>query len=721
MKTNNIIVIILMCLTNYCFSQCQSSGSLFLETYSTSASWFSDNNGISGCGTTNNGTMSVNNASNGVLQFSSVKGGRQNRMFRAIPSLSNQNWTSDFEFKLNLSSPTGCNSSSSPTHMLAGYTASSLPLYLSPCSGGSSCTPCSSYPQSGIDGIWVNLEFSTFLWGFRPYSRDGANTPLTSSGMILCPNNYSGTIYIRLQRISPTKGLLTVCSDNLFTAHFPGSPLCFPIESTVNGLNILQHGVMPQSTCSSVLNAEIDNLKISNALECGMTLTPDFLAPSFICDGSSITVDGTATTGSLMQETDYNWEITQYDYLGNPTGNTWNHSYSGQVGVYTFPSVASGGPSFLTCKKMYYKIKLTVWNCGTLPVSIIKTMTIRCKTPILISASETYLCENTSAILTAEGAQTYVWQPGNLTTNPINVSPNNTTTYTVTGTDLYGCTNTSTITINLFNIPITTGPPYSSGGNCEKPEWRVNRTPSNDYTNIPYSSRPIARGVGDDVYLNPWGSTSYMLSYSNFFDPSSGYSCQAPVGDGGYDYEFQFYLPVLFTNSNLNISYAAADNNMSLSLNGNPTGLTFPSFPGQYVNLTVNSGFVQGINTLVVHVDNSASITGFALVGDFTGCESDISGKQSTSSNFSSSNKSLEISILPNPNSGDFIFSIQSSINANPNLYIMDLFGRILHTEPVCIKEGLTQIPISKQNLPVGVYFVKVDGINEFEKMIIVK
>ncbi len=65
--------------------------------------------------------------------------------------------------------------------------------------------------------------------------------------------------------------------------------------------------------------------------------------------------------------------------------------------------------------------------------------------------------EGQSTVLTASGGASYVWGPStnlSVTTGTnVTASPTETTTYTVTGTDVYGCSNTSSITINVTEIP----------------------------------------------------------------------------------------------------------------------------------------------------------------------------------------------------------------------------------------------------------------------------
>ncbi|MBK8683817.1 MAG: hypothetical protein IPN26_01905 [Bacteroidetes bacterium] len=65
--------------------------------------------------------------------------------------------------------------------------------------------------------------------------------------------------------------------------------------------------------------------------------------------------------------------------------------------------------------------------------------------------SNATICVGSSTTITGTGALTYVWQPGSLSGTSITVSPASTTTYTVTGTNANGCTNTSTRLVTVNN------------------------------------------------------------------------------------------------------------------------------------------------------------------------------------------------------------------------------------------------------------------------------
>lgn len=82
------------------------------------------------------------------------------------------------------------------------------------------------------------------------------------------------------------------------------------------------------------------------------------------------------------------------------------------------------------------------------------TITITMNTPPVITTSPTVstVCLGSSATITANGAQSYVWNNG-ITTAAMTASPTVTTTYTVTGTGSNGCTATATKTMNVNNLP----------------------------------------------------------------------------------------------------------------------------------------------------------------------------------------------------------------------------------------------------------------------------
>jgi hypothetical protein len=98
------------------------------------------------------------------------------------------------------------------------------------------------------------------------------------------------------------------------------------------------------------------------------------------------------------------------------------------------------------------------------------------------SASETSICRGDAVTLSATGANTYTWQPGNLGGSPVNDNPFVTTTYTVNGTDINGCIGTQTL---MIQVNICTG---MMENGSEAVMFSVFPNPTSDYVSLFYPS-----------------------------------------------------------------------------------------------------------------------------------------------------------------------------------------------------------------------------------------
>ncbi|MBC7552730.1 MAG: gliding motility-associated C-terminal domain-containing protein [Taibaiella sp.] len=77
--------------------------------------------------------------------------------------------------------------------------------------------------------------------------------------------------------------------------------------------------------------------------------------------------------------------------------------------------------------------------------------------PVLTMPNVT-MCSGTSSILTVSGANTYIWSPATTLSssagNSVIATPTDTITYNITGTDIYGCVNTTSVTVNVNPVPM---------------------------------------------------------------------------------------------------------------------------------------------------------------------------------------------------------------------------------------------------------------------------
>jgi hypothetical protein len=79
--------------------------------------------------------------------------------------------------------------------------------------------------------------------------------------------------------------------------------------------------------------------------------------------------------------------------------------------------------------------------------------------PVVTVADPMPICAGQSVVLTASGADTYVWSPStglsSTTGNVVTASPLSSTTYTVTGTAANGCSGTDDVTVVVNPTPNT--------------------------------------------------------------------------------------------------------------------------------------------------------------------------------------------------------------------------------------------------------------------------
>jgi hypothetical protein len=97
-----------------------------------------------------------------------------------------------------------------------------------------------------------------------------------------------------------------------------------------------------------------------------------------------------------------------------------------------------------------YTVTVTAAGC---PSTATTTIVINPAITVNATASINPTCAGAPTVLTATGANTYNWMPGNLTGSSVTVNPLTTTTYTVTGSEVTGCTATTVITINVTALP----------------------------------------------------------------------------------------------------------------------------------------------------------------------------------------------------------------------------------------------------------------------------
>lgn len=130
--------------------------------------------------------------------------------------------------------------------------------------------------------------------------------------------------------------------------------------------------------------------------------------------------------------------------------------------------------------------------------------------PLSVTQSTTSVCSGNSITLAASGAASYSWAPITSLQATVVTSPTTTTTYSVTGTVLGGCTYTATATVTLNPSPVVNIVSSSSVICTGQPATLI----ASGATNYTFNPGGI---TGNPVAVSPTTTTTYVVSGTNSF------------------------------------------------------------------------------------------------------------------------------------------------------------------------------------------------------------
>ncbi len=215
------------------------------------------------------------------------------------------------------------------------------------------------------------------------------------------------------------------------------------------------------------------------------TLTLNAL-PVVTASASSYSVcSGGASTLTVVGASTYTWSPATY--LSATTGSSVTANPTATT-TYTATGTNAAGCT------------------ATSSVTITATSTFS----VSISASTATTCSGGQATLTASGGNTYSWSgPSSYsaTGNPVVVTPSATGTYTVTGTDINGCTATATQTITVGGGPTVTV--SSNVTICYGSSTTLTASGATTYAWTP--STTLSASTGTSVTATPTTTTTYTV------------------------------------------------------------------------------------------------------------------------------------------------------------------------------------------------------------------
>lgn len=258
---------------------------------------------------------------------------------------------------------------------------------------------------------------------------------------------------------------------------------------------------------------------------------------SGICTGqnASLTANGAATyswsTGSTSQSivttpaVNTTYTVTGVSPLGCSTTTTQLVTVQASLAIsVTGPSVVCNGQ---TANLSGLGGVTYTWNTGATTATIAPTITTTttfsiigasgtCSNtavytvavnanPTLAVTGNTAICNGNSTTLTASGATNYTWTSG-ANTAVAALSPTANTTYSVTGSFTTGCSNTRTIAVTVYSLPVIA----ITGSNviCAGDTTVLNATGATSYTWSTLAN-------SNTLSVNPPSTTSYTAAGTN--------------------------------------------------------------------------------------------------------------------------------------------------------------------------------------------------------------
>ena len=481
-------------------------------------------------------------------------------------------------------------------------------------------------------------------------------------------------------------------------------------------------------TAAAGLNGYKYRCVISNA--CGSITTNSCLltipnlsgvaTPSVICAGASATLsvkDGvnfvwntgaTSSAITVSPATTTTYSVTGTTLAGctstlyitvtvNPSPNvTISASPSAEICAGASTTLTASGASTYRWNTGATSASITVSPESTTTYTVTGTNSIGCSKTASITvtvdplpnvtadASPAAICTGATSTLTASGASTYQWNTGE-TSASITVSPGETTTYTVTGTNSSGCSQTTSVTVSVNPSPTSVTAYASPETLCAGASSTLTASGADAY----YWS---TGETGASIVVNPIEQTTYAVSGFN----GSGCSAIATV---------TVYVnpsPVVTVSalpssicpgSSSTLTADGADAYFWSTGESGPSIVVTPTEPTTYT--------VSGFNGI-----GCSSFAGITVEVDSGNCTtmSSAQARAKTAGDFEQQNSNEDtgtITLYPNPSKG---ISFVKNAPADAVLEVYNEFGERVGNG--IMEGGSAEVNLSQQGK--GVYLVRI-------------
>ncbi len=281
-------------------------------------------------------------------------------------------------------------------------------------------TPASASVCPGSSVTLTGSGATTYTWNTGPTTAAITVTPAISTVYTLSGTNAgcSGTKTVQVT-VNPlptvTVNSATICPSST-VALIAGGANTYSWSTSASTSSII---VSPASTTNYTVTGTsalgCKAVAVASVVTSGSLTITITASPSVACAGQSRTLTASGATT-------YTW---------NTTATT--------ASIVVTPSVATT-----------YTVNGNTGSCaGSKTISVL----VNANPTVVATTAAASVCAGGSTTVSATGATSYTWMPGNFTGANYAVTPASTTIYTVTGTNGSGCTNTKTVSVFVITPP----------------------------------------------------------------------------------------------------------------------------------------------------------------------------------------------------------------------------------------------------------------------------
>lgn len=320
-------------------------------------------------------------------------------------------------------------------------------------SGNGNHGTLNSFALSGTASNWVNGRVRSI----SPSMSVSPGTNICSGGTISLATNASsgytwstGNTTSTLITLSPTVSTIYSISATNSLNCVSVSTLAIIVNTSVPSVTV----ATAQSTICPGMSTSFTASGAPNFTWSGGVINGQAFSPTTTTAYTLVAGNGCGTSSSVYTITVAPLQVNASATTSSVcVGYTCGLTATSTVSNYTWLPGSQTGSSIVVAPQSATVYTVTAGNGTCVATQTLQVNTLA--TPsIILSSSVALICQGQSATVTASGAGTggtYTWMPGGSNNASVMVTPNTTTSYTVSGTNTLGCTGVAQIPVVVQN------------------------------------------------------------------------------------------------------------------------------------------------------------------------------------------------------------------------------------------------------------------------------